>query len=247
MVNCLQADAGRPRPRGRRWWRWLLSVVGVLLAAFYGLWVYPFWGFPFNAQRHTHVPLTPAWALECWLWKSDTNTAAAVEELLAGYARHDIPVRTVLIDSPWSTRYNDFQVDEMRYPDPARFFGGLQTNGYRVVLWMTSMVSSRRKDTAIRDSSDHYQFARTNGFLAGDGHEVGWWKGRGAFLDYTHPGALRWWHGMQQPLFDWGIYGWKLDGTDTLFSGPGFLPYQRTHAGWMSTRAYMAIRTLRAI
>lgn len=213
--------------------------MGLLLAAFYAVWVYPFWGFPFNAQRHTRVPRTPAWALECWLWEDDTNTSAAVEELLAGYARHDIPVRTVLIDSPWSTRYNDFQVDEKRYPDPARFFGGLQTNGYRVVLWMTSMVNRRSKDTAVRDSSDLYQFARTNGFLAGDGHEIRWWKGQGAFLDYTHPEARKWWHGMQQQLFDWGIDGWKLDGTDTLFSGPGFFPYQRTYAGWMSTRSYM--------
>lgn len=64
-------------------------------------------------------------------------------------------------------------------------------------------------------------------------------QGRGAFLDYSNPEALKWWRGLQQPLFDWGIDGWKLDGADTLFSGPGFLPYQRTQAGWMSTRTYM--------
>ena len=91
----------------------------------------------------------------------------------------------------------------------------------------------------VRDAGDFAEFARTNGFLAGGGHEVGWWKGRGAFLDYTHPEALRWWHGRQQQVFDWGIDGWKLDGTDTLFSGPGHFPYQKTHAGWLSTRAYM--------
>ena len=223
----------------RRRWRWLWGTVALLAAAFHGLWVHPFWGFPFNAQRHGRVPLTPAWALECWLWEDDANTAEAVRELLAGYAAHDLPVRTVLLDSPWSTRYNDFAVDTNRYPDPARFFGDLQTNGYRVVLWMTCMVNSRNRDTAVRDAADFARFARTNGFLAGGGHEIGWWKGRGAFLDYTHPDALRWWHGLQQQVFDWGLDGWKLDGTDTLFSGPGFLPYQKTWAGWRSTREYM--------
>lgn len=227
----------RPRSRGRRWRRRLGLAAFVLALLFYGLWVYPFWGFPFNASRHGRVPMTPAWALECWLWEDDVNTAEAVRELLDGYARHDIPVRTVLIDSPWSTRYNDFTLDTRRYP--ASFFGSLQTNGYRVVLWMTSMVNSRSKDTSQPESADWFQHARTNGFLAADGREVRWWKGRGGFLDYSNPGALEWWHGLQRQVLDLGIDGWKLDGTDTLFSGPGYIPWARTHAGWMSTRQYM--------
>ena len=62
------------------------------------------------------------------------ESAGAVKELLDGYARYDFPVRTILIDSPWSDRYNDFKVDEKRYPDPEKFFRGLQDSGYRVVL-----------------------------------------------------------------------------------------------------------------
>lgn len=48
---------------------------------------------------------------------------------------------------------------------------------------------------------------------------------------------------MQQQVFDWGLDGWKLDGTDTFFSsrllGIIPLPYQRTRAGWKTTRGYM--------
>ena len=119
----------------------LLLCVGI-----YFYFIFPFWGFPFHSGKGK-VPLTPAWALEPWLWEDDVNTSAGILDLLKDYEARDFPVRTILIDSPWSTRYNDFVVDEDRYPKPAEFFGGLDKRGYRVVLWMTPMVDSKSDDT----------------------------------------------------------------------------------------------------
>jgi alpha-D-xyloside xylohydrolase len=237
-----------PPPAGRR--RWLRAKAGKILAigtgflvavAYFGF-VLPFWGIPFNQSRHGRVPLTPPWALECWLWEDDSNTAAAVTELLEGYARHDVPVRTIMIDSPWSERYNDFKVDESRYPDPAGFFLGLQERGYRVVLWMTCMVNSLSKDTKIRQSQDFFAEAQRAGYLAGNGFKFRWWKGEGGFIDYSNSDARRWWQNLQEQVLQWGIDGWKLDGADTFFSGriAGIpVPFNRTRAGWTTTRSYM--------
>jgi len=218
----------------------LTAVFVCLLILTYFYLVFPLWGMPFNAQRHGNPPLTPAWALECWLWEDEVHSAEFVDELLQGYAQHDIPVRTVMIDSPWSRRYNDFEINTDLYPE--HWFTKLEDEGYRVVLWMTSMVNSYNKDLELKDSQAWYEQAKRSGYLAADGAQSKWWKGRGAFIDYTNPKAMQWWQGLQQRVFDLGIDGWKLDGTATLFwhqLGPIPFFYKRTSTGLMTTRRYM--------
>lgn len=222
--------------------RVFLIVILCLAIIGYFYIVYPLWGYPFNAQRHKDLPLTPAWALECWLWEDDVNTAEYVDELLAGYREHDIPVRTIMIDSPWGYRYNDFDTDTTIYPNYEEWFLGLQDQDYRVVLWMTSMVNSYNKDLKLKDDPEWFNEAKEKGYLVSDGQENRWWKGRGGFIDYSNPEAMKWWRGMQQKVFDLGIDGWKLDGTATLFwKNVGSIPffYKKTASGIMTTRKYM--------
>ena len=116
----------------------VLTVLALLFV--YAYVVFPLWGVPFNAQRHGQLPLVPAWALECWTWECDDISEAALLEHLNGYVDHDFPIRTLLIDCPWATRYNDFTVDKARFPNVP--YCGMPRANTRVVA--RQRMSTRR-------------------------------------------------------------------------------------------------------
>ena len=59
-------------------------------------------------------PITPYWAFGHIVWEDSINTSAGARQLVNGYLEHDIPVDGIIIDSPWSTSYNDFNWDLQR-------------------------------------------------------------------------------------------------------------------------------------
>jgi len=198
--------------------RSLLAILalGVLLAALGGAAVG--WEFPGVPPDTSRQALTPQWAFGVWMWEDDVNTAAAVGDMVKGCAEHDLPLRAVIIDSPWATAYNNFIWDEVRYPEPQRMLDELHARGVKVVLWMTCMINLPAKQSDSRGSAeDLYAIGKGKGFLANGGATTRWWKGEGGFIDYTNPEALEWWHGLMDRALLMGIDGWKVDGTAELF------------------------------
>jgi alpha-glucosidase (family GH31 glycosyl hydrolase) len=166
--------------------------------------------------------LTPQWAFGVWMWEDDVNTEAAVRDMVNGCRDHDLPLRAVIIDSPWATAYNNFTWDEQRYPNAQQMIADLHQSGVKVILWMTCMINLRDKQADARGSGeDLYAIAKEKGYLANGGKAIEWWKGEGAFIDYTNPEAVEWWHGLMDRALLMGTDGWKVDGTGELFPVSG--------------------------
>lgn len=158
---------------------------------------------------------TPRWAFRPWISK-DISDAADTWDFVNGMEQYDIPVGTLVIDSPWETNYNTFIVNEARYPGFANMVQDLRERDIRTVLWVTQMVNESSFD--LETGGDTYEGAASNfqeglerDYYVNRGKTYFWWKGSGAGVDFFNPEASAWWRAQQDDLFDMGIAGWKLD------------------------------------
>lgn len=176
-------------------------------------------------EIETPVLSTPRWAFEPWISK-DISSADDTRAFVKGFRDRSIPVGAVVLDSPWETQYNTFVPNPERYPGFAELVAELHADEIRVVLWITQMVNVASYD--FEPGGDSYVGPSPNleegercGFFVNEAERYQWWKGSGAALDFFDPHAVAWWHAQQDPLYDQGIDGWKLDfGDEYVTSSP---------------------------
>jgi alpha-D-xyloside xylohydrolase len=183
------------------------------------------------------TPHTPRWAFTPWISK-DISDRDDTYAFVDGFRARDIPVGVVVLDSPWETHYNTFVPNPSRYGRFPELVRDMHARGVKVVLWITQFVNQFSFDAeaggdAYKGPSPNLEEGLRCGFFVNGGAAYIWWKGRGASVDFFNPRARQWWHRQQDPLYDLGIDGWKLDFGDSYVTTPtvstaaGEVPHQR--------------------
>lgn len=166
--------------------------------------------------QKTYTPLVPAWALGHIVWEDEKNTQDAITDLIDQYLAHGISVDATIIDSPWSTAYNNFIWDRNRYPDSDAMIDDLNQKGVKVMLWLTGCVNNT-SNGCPQDKCEDYDYAVAQGYGINDSQPSDWWKGNGIQIDFTSQEATDWWYQQLDKVYRDGIYGFKVDQGEVYF------------------------------
>lgn len=168
------------------------------------------------AQAKKLPPITPRWAFEHIVWEDSSNTQAASLQLVKGYLENQMPVGAIIIDSPWSTSYNDFNWDTKRYPKSAEMIAQLKKQQVKVILWLTGCINLNGKDIPVQ-KNPYFDEAVAKKYVVNNGQVSKWWKGEGLHLDYTNKEAVAWWNAKMDKVVVDGVYGFKVDQGEIYF------------------------------
>jgi alpha-glucosidase (family GH31 glycosyl hydrolase) len=185
-----------------------------------------------QAPERPRPPLTPRWAYEPWVWEDEEHTADATIALVDGYRQRDIPVGAVIVDSPWQTNYNTFEMAP-EFGDPHLLMSRLRDRNVRAIFWATGFINTWSNDGPNRSISPNYLEAHSKGYFVNDGLTYEWDKGEGSAIDFFNPDAVVWWYAQMDKAWAYGIDGWKVDAPE------GNLPdIVQTAAGPKTNREY---------
>lgn len=156
------------------------------------------------------APLLPKWSFGLWLSTSfvtdyDEKTVAS---FIDGMKSRDIPLSVFHFDCFWMREYQwcDFQWDPRVFPDPQGMLSRLKKDGLRISLWINPYIGQ---------ASPLFAEATELGYLLkrADGSVWQWdlWQAGNAIVDFTNPGARKWFQSKLRPLLEMGVDCFKTD------------------------------------
>ena len=191
--------------------------------------------FPLILQRYTglvgRAKLPPYWAFAPWKSRNWHPDMAAVYEDIERYRQLGLPASVLVLDSPWATNYNTFEMNRLQFSDPAAMVSRIHALGFKLCLWLTAFIN----DTTFTPSepelvgkipltaASNFEEARRAGYFlkndSGGVYLATWWKGRGGLIDFTNPAAVAWWQDQVRRAVRLGADAFKADGGEGSFIG----------------------------
>lgn len=159
----------------------------------------------------------PPWAFGLWKSRDVHHSQDSVVADVQYLRRFGIPASVLVIDSPWETGYNTFEINRQQFPQPDSTFARIEEMGFKLCLWLTPFVNDSNviDMEGIRPAASNFEEAARRGFLVRDSSGSvavsRWWKGRGGLVDFTNPEAVGWWYDQLRKTKTYGARCFKAD------------------------------------
>ncbi|CUM57473.1 unnamed protein product [Debaryomyces fabryi] len=163
------------------------------------------------AQFTGFPALPPAWTFGLWLTTSFTTNydMKTVSSFIKGMHDRGIPLRTFHFDCFWMKGFQwcDFEFDAEFFPDPKVMLRKLKDEfGIKICVWINPYIA---QESAL------FKEAVKNGYLIknknGDVYQTDRWQAGMGIVDFSNPGAYKWFQKKLSDLVDIGVDSFKTD------------------------------------
>jgi len=154
--------------------------------------------------------LPPAWSFGLWLTTSFTTDydEETVTGFIQGMADRDLPLHVFHFDCFWMKEFHwcNFEWDRRVFPDPAAMLERLKARGLHICVWINPYIAQR---SALFDEGMEHGYL----LKRPDGSVWQWdrWQAGMGIVDFTNPGACRWFASKLRALVDMGVDCFKTD------------------------------------
>lgn len=165
-------------------------------------------------QRYTDLtgkPALPApWTFGLWLSTSFTTNydEKTVMSFIDGMQERGIGLRVFHFDCFWMKEFHwsDFLWDQRVFPDPEGMLRRIKEKGLNICVWINPYIG--QESVLFREGKEKdYLLKRPNG----DVWQWDMWQPGMAIVDFTNPGACRWFQEKLEALLDMGVDCFKTD------------------------------------
>ncbi|MBQ8401341.1 MAG: alpha-xylosidase, partial [Clostridia bacterium] len=154
--------------------------------------------------------LPPAWSFGLWLTSSFTTSydEQTVNSFVDGMAERNIPLHVFHFDCYWmrENEWCGFRWDRNVFPDVEGMLSRMHQKGLKICVWINPYIG--QKSPLFREAMEAgYLLQKPNG----DIWQTDLWQAGMGIVDFTNPGAWKWFQDKLRTLLHQGVDCFKTD------------------------------------